>query len=256
MKHAVAIGVLLAGTVAGFSGSGGGDAAAQEAYRAGDVFRDCDVCPEMMVVPAGSFRMGSPLEEPGWEAAESPRHQVIISRPFAVAKYELTFTEFRACASDGGCNGYRADSRGGPGTMPVSLVNWRDAKLYTEWLSAKTGREYRLLTEAEWEYAARAGTEAEYVTGATTDPEHPNTFGLYGMHGNVIEWVEDLYHPTYEGAPADGRAWGSGEGERVTRGGSYASRTVIIRSALRGHANPGWRDFLVGFRVAMTLPAA
>ena len=254
MKGSVVLGLSLAGFIAGIVGLGR-ETAAQEAFRAGDVFRDCEDCPVMVVVPAGYFRMGSLLEEEGRGENENPRHLVTISRPFAVAKFEVSFGQFRACAADGGCNGYRPDSRGGPQDERAGSVSWRDAKAYVAWLSEETGAEYRLLSEAEWEYAARAGTEAEYVTGATTHPTRPNTFGLHDMHGSVLEWVEDLYHNTYEGAPADGRAWTAGEGERVIRGGSYKDRPMIVRSALRGHANPGFRDFFLGFRVAMTLPA-
>ena len=130
---------------------------------AGDVIQDCDECPEMVVVPAGSFRMGSPPSEEGRFDNEGPMRRVTISEPFAVGKYEVTFAEWDACVSAGGCKGRKPDDEGwGRGARPVINVSWGDAWSYALWLSRRTGKEYRLLSEAEWEYAARAGTSTRY----------------------------------------------------------------------------------------------
>ena len=223
-------------------------ALAAEAQEAGDVFRDCEVCPEMVVVPAGSLMMGSRESETAAQGDEMPQHRVTIAHPFAVGMYEVTFDEWDACVRGGGCDEYEADGEGsGGGRSPMVNVSWEDAWRYADWLSARTGEQYRLLSEAEWEYAARAGTVSPYpVTGppgrygaprtlcehahlseataryagcpdplnraagdhpAVAGSYRPNGFGLYDMAGNVWEWVDDCYNGSYPGAPADGRAW-------------------------------------------------
>ena len=126
-----------------------------------DTFKDCDVCPEMVVIPAGQFMMGSPSNEEGRYDREGPQHRVTIGQPFAVGKYEIMFQEWDACVADGGCNGYRPDDEGwGRGNRPVIHVSWDHAQTYLGWLSRKSGAEYRLLSEAEWEYAARGHDDA------------------------------------------------------------------------------------------------
>ena len=238
----------------------------------GDVFRDCDVCPEMVVVPSGDFMMGS---DDGW----SPVHRVTIERSFAVGVYEVTFAEWDACLSDGGCGGYSPDDHGwGRETRPVIYASWEDAQRYVEWLSSETGEEYRLLSEAEWEYVARAGTETVYSWGddvgvdlarctrctrrwdshlltAAVGSYAPNGFGLYDVHGNVLEWVEDCRHDSYVGAPTDGSAWtGSGDcGYRVVRGGGWADPPRVLTAAYRRSFRENDREFHYGFRVARTL---
>ena len=236
-------------------------------------FRDCTGCPELVVVPPGSFRMGSP----GSGGNEGPEHDVTIARPFAVGVYEVTFDEWEACVSDGGCGGYRPDDEGwGRGNRPVVNVSWDDAKGYVEWLSGKTGKGYRLLSESEWEYVARGGTVTRYWwgddigsgrancdgcgsrwDGKRTSPVGAfsgNGYGLYDVHGNVWEWVEDCWNDSYVGAPGDGRAWDSGQcGRRVLRGGSWGDRPRSFRSANRNWNATGDRSFVVGFRVARTL---
>jgi formylglycine-generating enzyme required for sulfatase activity len=233
--------------------------------RPGRVFRDCpDVCPEMVVLPDGEFTMGS-----NHYNSESPPHRVTIRPPFAMGKFEVTFAEWDACAAEGGCKHWPGDQRWGRGRRPVINVSWHDAKGYTAWLSRKTGKTYRLLSEAEWEYAARAGTSSRYAFGDAISKSQAqyaaretvevgslpaNKFGLHDLHGNVWEWVEDAWHPNYEGAPNDGSVWAGGDtSQRVLRGGSWYSSPVDLRSAGRVGYRPDNRDYGFGFRVARTL---
>ena len=239
-------------------GDGHSTVAAQErALKPKDTFQECTNCPEMMVVPAGSFTMGSPANEPGRYADEGPQHTVTIARQFAVGQFELTFDEWDACVADGGCNGYKPNDEGwGRGRRPVINVSWDDATAYVAWLAKKTGKPYRLLTEAEYEYATRAGTTTAYPWGddigknnancngcgsqwdgkqtAPVGSFAPNQFGLYDMVGNVWEWTEDCYHDSYNGAPADGSAWTGGDcSRRVVRGGSWDLSDPQFRLDLR-----------------------
>ena len=245
--------------------------------KKGVEIRDCDVCPEMVLVPSGEFTMGSPSSEKYRQDAEGPQRRVTIGSAFAVGKYEVTFAEWDACASSGGCGGYRpSDSGRGRGKRPVINVSWEDAQDYVDWLSRKTGKEYRLLSEAEWEYAARAGTRTRYSWGngigrnrancygcgsrwdddktAPVGSFGANGFGLHDMHGNVWEWVADCWNVGYAGAPSDGSAWESGNcGERVLRGGSWNFAPRSLRSASRFWNDIGFRNYNHGFRVARTL---
>ena len=240
----------------------------------GDVFRDCADCPEMVVVPSGSFMMGSPPSEEGRWDEEGPVHRVMIGARFAVGVYEVTFEEWDACVSAGGCGGYRPDDEGwGRGQRPVINVSWEDAQAYVAWLSGETGEAYRLLSEAEWEYVARAGTTTRYHwgddigrnlancdgCGSRWDDEltspvgsfGANAFGLYDVHGNVEEWVEDCWNDSYAGAPRDGSAWMSGYCSlHVLRGGSWYYLPRVLRAANRSWIDSGIRYDHVGFRVA------
>ncbi len=247
----------------------------------GASFHDCDVCPEMMKIPPGSFMMGSPASEPERSVDEGPQHQVTISRTFATGKYEVTFDEWDACVRDGGCSTAVGNSRWGRGKQPVTNVSWSDAKQYTAWLSRKTGKSYRLLSEAEWEYVARAGTTTPFHTGATISPTQanyfskvsyagsptatdqgktvpvgsyaPNDFGLHDVHGNLWEWTEDCWNADYSGAPSDGSARTTGIcAGRVLRGGSWFDVPRIVRSAKRSRSDAGNRSSYSGFRVART----
>ena len=226
----------------------------------------------MVVVPAGSFMMGSDES-----SSEKPRHRVTIARPFAVGKYEVTFAEWDACVEAGGCGGHRPGDEGwGRGRRPVINVNWKDAKAYVRWLNRKTGKQYRLLSEAEWEYAVRAGTTTRYSWGDDIGRERANCdgcgsrwdnektapvgsfaanpFGLHDVHGNVWEWVEDCWKASYVGAPSDGSAWTDGDcTKRVLRGGSWYNYPRNLRSAFRIRYWTGNRFFGNGFRVARTL---
>ena len=267
----------------------------------GSTFRDTLVGggkgPEMVVVPSGSFLMGSPSSEPGRHDDEGPQRTVTISKPFAVGRFEVTWAEWEACAADGDCDGTGPASKGGDngwgkGNRPVIEVDWNDAKAYVRWLSRKTGEDYRLLSEAEWEYVARAGTTTAYSWG--NDPNggcaysngadmtakregsfrrttsscsdgygkqtapvgsfSANAFGLYDLNGNVWEWTEDCWNSSYSGAPNNGSAWLSGDcDDRVRRGGSWSFSPGWLRSAVRSWSSTSGRDSEVGFRIARDL---
>jgi formylglycine-generating enzyme required for sulfatase activity len=244
-------------------------------------FKDCANCPEMVVIPAGEFTMGSPDAEP-FRAAET-QHRVTIAAPFAVGKFEITFDQWGACVKDGGCGGYRPDDQHwGRGKRPVIDISWESAKAYVTWLSRETGKPYRLLSEAEWEYAARAGTTTAYSTGKTIltaqanydgsgDGSGPsdvnrqktmpvgsfpaNGFGLYDMHGNVSQWVEDCWHDDYTAkTPTDGSAWVEGDcNGRVLRGGSWGDSDVELRSAARTGEFKDMSSYNDGLRIARSL---
>ena len=257
------------------------------AYQVGETFRDCATCPEMVVVPAGKFMMGSPEGERGRSnnvilGLEGPQRQVTIPKPFAVGKYEVTIGQYEEFVratkhKTGNCDVPEDQSWDNPGfdktnNHPVVCVSWDDASVYADWLSTKTGHEYRLLTEGEWEYAARARTTTAYHFGRMIRPNQAqyakdgtavvgsfpaNAFGLYDMHGNVDEWVEDCWHQDYTDAPTNGSAWLSGCPDvdlRVLRGGSWSNgRPESLRSARRGFSDIANRYFIYGFRVARDL---
>lgn len=238
---------------------------------AGASFRDCPDCPEMVVVPAGRFLMGSADDEAGHQPDESPRHEVRIGAPFAVGRFEVTFAEWDACVAGAGCDGYTPDDQHwGRGPRPVVDVSWEEAKSYVDWLSRKSGSQYRLLTEAEWEYSARAGTATPWSSGEGIDDSkanyaadktvpvgsyEPNGFGLYDMHGNVWEWVQDCYAESYRGAPGNGGAVSPpGCAWRIIRGGGWNTATPEnMRAAFRFKRVPGTGRDNVGFRVARSL---
>ena len=249
---------------------------AQATPQPRETFRDCAQCPEMVVVRAGSFTMGSPPSESGRYDSEGPQRNVSIPSAFAVGKFEVTFAEWDACVAEGGCAHKPDDSGWGRGRQPVIDVNWQDAQAYVAWLSKKTAKPYRLLTEAEWEYAARAETSTRFPWGdapgsslanfagsgsrwsakqtAPVGSFAANGFGLHDMIGNVWEWTQDCYNKNYEGAPVDGRAWETGEcGVRVVRGASWVNSAGNARVASRGRGGPASRSGGLGFRLARTL---
>lgn len=256
-------------------------------HRVGVFFRDCDDCPQMVVVPAGSFQMGDADESPSGYADERPGHAVTLARDFALGRYEVTFEEWDLCVADGGCRDYRPHDNGWGGRRrPVMAVSWDDAWTYAAWLSLKTGRQYRLPSEAEWEYAARAGTTTAFSFGAELSPAkanydarviwrdskagasagqtmpvdrydaHANAFGLSDMHGNVSEWTLDCYTEDYRKIQRNGETGGvrgSGCDFRTVRGGSWADGPWSLRSAWRHPLEPSERHDFVGFRVARRL---
>ena len=259
----------------------------QRQWQVGQIFRDelrsGGQGPEMVVVPGGSFMMGC-VSGQNCDDDEHPVHRVTIEQPFAVGKYEVTFAEWDACVAGGGCNGYRPDDKGwGRGKQPVIYVGWGNAQAYVAWLSSQTDKQYRLLSEAEWEYVARAETTTSYNWGnsighnqvpcngcgsqwdlglfsdgqaAPVGSFAANGWGLHDVHGNVKEWVQDCWNQSYAGAPHDGRAWESGDcSYRVLRGGSWRVRSSYLRSAVRYRDVSGhWADESYGFRVAQSLP--
>jgi formylglycine-generating enzyme required for sulfatase activity len=291
---AVAVLMLLA-DVADTQGQAESPPSPARALKPHDVFKDCVNCPEMVVVPAGEFMMGSPEDEQERLSYEGPRHPVKISSPFAVGRYAVTFDEWDACAATGRCEApslSRAYDEGwGRGRRPVINVSWNDAKAYVSWLSTKTGLNYRLLSEAEREYVTRAGTTTPFWWGRSISPDQaqynslsaygggktrarianktlpvdsfaPNPWGLYQVHGNILEWVEDCWHENYVGAPSDGTAWVTGDCRfRVLRGGDWWLLAWHLRSAARFYSEPDCcaiaeRDSdkaADGFRVARAL---
>jgi formylglycine-generating enzyme required for sulfatase activity len=264
-----------------------------------DSFKECAQCPEMVVVPAGNFTMGSPDSETGHGKDEGPQHTVTIGKPFAVGKFHVTVDQFAAFVATTGYDAgsecrdvynYQAEGRswrnpGFPqaGSHPAVCLNWNDAKAYVDWLARTTGKPYRFLTEAEWEYAARARTQPgaypRYSFGddekdlcrygndanvascddgyAYTSPVGSfaaNGFGLYDMQGNALQWTADCYHDSYNGAPSDGSAWTAGGcSSRVARGGSWYLGPAYLRAAGRDGTAPDVRYNGYGFRVARTL---
>lgn len=248
----------------------------------GSSFKECMYgCPTMVVVPAGRFKMGSPDAETDRAGNESPQHDVHIANAFAVSKFEVTFEEWDSCVDAAGCTKRASSSQfvRDP-RLPVINVTWDDAKQYVAWLSRMTGKDYRLLTEAEWEYAARAGANTPYAwgneisadnancraCGSRWDNRQPapvgsftaNAFGLHDMHGNVFEWVEDLWHDGYAGAPSDGTAWLSDVKDshlraRVRRGGAFDTGSGAVRAAYRSRGTQDNGDRDIGFRLARTL---
>jgi formylglycine-generating enzyme required for sulfatase activity len=283
---------LEAGAVSFLVRDGVADREEQRVPGAQKTFQDCwerrgkrFLGPEMVVVPTGRFMMGALRgDEAGRSSDEGPVHEVHILRPFAVSKYPITFEEWDSAVTAGGCNGHKPDDEGwGRGRRPVINVNWEDAKAYVAWLSQKTGKDYRLLSEAEWEYVARAGTTTPFWLGESISTDkanydgslasgegrkdiyrqktvpvyefEPNPWGLQQVHGNVWEWVEDPWRKNYEGAPSDGSVWQGGDTSfRVCRGGSWnLSLPQNLRSACRYRFHPHFRNWALGFRVARTL---
>ncbi len=272
-----------------------------DSYQAGSPSRDADPparvrssdaaiwddpeVPEMVVIRAGSFIMGSPPDEFGRRAGEGPQHRVEIPRAFALSRDLVTFNEWDACAAEGGCRQYHPpDQHWGRGEHPVINVSWNDAQNYVAWLSARTGKSYRLPSEAEWEYAARADTTTPYYQGyrLTTDQANydgvdypragspgiyrqstttvgtfaPNAFGLTDMEGNVWEWTQDCWNTDYRAPhlPTDGAPWLSGDCDRrVVRAGAFNSTPAFARSAFRFWEVGQLRSAFVGFRVARNL---
>jgi formylglycine-generating enzyme required for sulfatase activity len=249
--------------------------AARNSKRPGTVFRDCPDCPEMVWLPRGEFFMGETLNV----SATGPAHQVTINYPLAVGRFEVTFAEWDACLAARGCRRRPDDQGWGRGRRPVINVSWQDAQEYVAWLSGHSGKHYRLLSEAEWEYAARGGTQTRYWWGNDVGVNHAdcyncgsrwdgrqtapagsfeaNPFGLYDMLGNASEWVQDCYHGSYRDAPTDGSAWVQYcavdlRDKRVVRGGAWQYPAQLTRPAFRTAFSNGYYDFRIGFRVALT----
>lgn len=255
----------------------------QLVMRPGKRFKDCERCPEMIVIPAGTFEQGSPPDSPAGLAMERPQRTVTIPEPFAAGVREVTFGEWDACFEAGGCSRQLEDNGWGRGERPAIMVSWNDAQEYLKWLSEETGEVYRLPSESEWEYFARAGEAGDWLGGSPaaicefaniageesgfdwrhpscSDPFavgtapagsfRPNAFGLYDVIGNVAEWTADCMNLSYLDAPVDGRAWGRGMcGSHMTRGGSWLTGSKDIRLPSRFNLRSGDRNDFTGFRV-------
>lgn len=248
----------------------------------GETFQDCTVCPEMVAIPAGTFLMGSPEDEIMRIANEGPQREVSVPR-FAMSRTEITHGQWFPCVNDGVCNSLPVPEQGDLRTMPVSHVTWDDALSYLRWLRERTGSNYRLPTEAQWEYAARAGTSTRYYTGECITDEQanfdarltsgncpegifyggvlpvasypPNPFGLYDMLGNLIEPTRDCWNSEYTGGPTDGSAWLTGDcGRAPMRGGSWRSTDRELRAAARIRPSGLRREASLGLRVVVDLP--
>jgi formylglycine-generating enzyme required for sulfatase activity len=235
---------------------------------AGYKFKDCDFCPPLVVVPNGEFNMGSNAHP-----HEKPAHKVRISRPFAIGQYEVTYAEWDRCVEAGACS-YRPEHQGSPDEA-IGNLSWDDAAAYLKWLSDKTGQVYRLPSEAEWEYAARAGSGKRFWWGdealsgkancsdcgsgtngqpAAVGSYKPNAFGLYDTAGNIAEWVQDCWNESYLGAPADGSAWMKGNCSlHGLRGGSFGNKATYVRSSSRFRYDSDVRYEANGFRVLREL---
>ncbi len=270
------------------------NAHAVEPPKPGSVFKDCKNCPEMVVLPAGSFVMGTPEDEVGREPDEGPQHSVTFKNAFAMSRFHVTAAELDAYIRETGtvikdgddrpgrlCQASKPRYEQGP-RQPAVCVDYADVQAYTQWLSKKTGKHYRMVSEAEREYAARAGStgsfpfpfdeEGQYqITkhANTYGPKDgfsftapvgsypPNAFGMYDMHGNTYEWVADCWHPDYVGAPADGRAWME-ESEGVCldaqiRGNDWGEAPVFSRSGNRNSRKREVRGDWLSFRVVREL---
>jgi formylglycine-generating enzyme required for sulfatase activity len=232
-----------------------------------ECFRDFTAAPEMVIVPAGTFLMGSRDGE--GDDDERRQHKVTIAHPFAVGRFAVTFDEWDAAYAIGEVEHNPGDNGWGRGRRPVVNVSWEDATAYAGWLSQETRKSYRLLSEAEWEYCCRAGTITAYSFGDTIDKKQArfsaskttetgsspaNRWGLHDMHGNVWEWCEDNWHRDHEGAPENGSVWKGGDpSRRVLRGGCWEDSPRNLRSANRDWLRPDIRGSVIGFRVARTL---
>lgn len=242
-------------------------------HKIGETFKDCAECPELVLVPAGQFSMGD-LNGRG-RANEQPVHNVKIITDFAVGKFEVTYENWRACIRDDGCEFLPSDYGWGRGRVSIVGISWNDTRSYLDWITRKTGKKYRLLSESEWEYVARAGSNSEFHWGdeigydnancencgkrwwdrvAPVGSFSPNHWGLFDVHGNAAEWVEDCWNDSYDGAPLDGSAWLSGNcNMRVLRGGAWRTSVKSVRLSSRNPAKSEERSSTYGFRVARDL---
>lgn len=240
--------------------------------KPGSLFQDCPDCPEMVLLPPGNFSMGAHDADLERTKEELPAHPIAINYPLAVSRYEVTSAQWRVCVTEGGC---RKDVKPSVGPEhPVINVSWQDTQEYLAFLKKKTGAEYRLLNEAEWEYAARGGRNTRYPWGEEMRPNQAgctdcqtqrkenttypvgqfphNGFNLFDMVGNVREWVNDCWHDDYDYAPKEGHAWteSCSESRRITRGGAWNMSAKDLRVTARGRATWDFTADNLGFRVA------
>ena len=284
----VLVGTVLAGTAcdadqgskpaaAAKTKAASGAEAPPPAYKPGQVFRDCPECPELVVLPPGIFIMGLNATS----KKSKPPHRVNITKPIAMGRFEVKFSEWQACVDAEACNNQPDDHKWGRKGRPVINVTYFDAKRYLAWLSKKTGNRYRLPSEAEWEYANRGGTTTTWWWGSKVGKNHanckdcespwsdggdavhgtapvgsfpPNPFGLHDTAANVFEWVEDCWNKSHKNAPRDGSARTEGNCHyRVIRGGSFYYFSKVARSAYRAKNPPNVKSYWLGFRVLREL---
>ncbi|SDI16525.1 Formylglycine-generating enzyme, required for sulfatase activity, contains SUMF1/FGE domain [Pseudomonas flavescens] len=266
--------------------------AAEQTTTPASVFKDCQDCPEMVMLPAGSFVMGTPDDELGRQPDEGPQHSVTFAKPFAISRYPVTAGELDAYLKASGvtlksgderpgrwCEAGKPSYEQGP-RQPAVCIDYDEVRAYTQWLSKKTGKSYRMLSEAEREYGARAGStgpfpfpfdaEGEYQISKHANTYGPkdghaysspvgsypaNAFGVYDMHGNVYEWVADCWHEHYNGAPQDGSAWIDDDQCQLVqiRGNDWGEPPIFSRSGNRNNAYRSTRGDWLGFRVAREL---
>ncbi|NQW00952.1 MAG: SUMF1/EgtB/PvdO family nonheme iron enzyme [Rhodospirillales bacterium] len=249
------------------------DGTATAPLKPGTVFQDCPNCPELVVVPAGLFIMGSN----GSRKTENPAHRVNITRPFAIGRFEVTFREWYACLKAKACSHAPDDHKWGRRGRPVINVTWDQAETYTSWLTEVTGHRYRLPSEAEWEYAHRAGTTTAFWWGEKAGENNanckdcktqwsakssapvgsfkPNPFGLHDTTGNVFEWVADCWNPNHQGAPSTTEPRKDGDCKnRVIRGGSFYYFNKVAQASYRAKNPPGVKSYWLGFRVVREIP--
>ena len=254
---------------------------AEQEPKTESTFKDCPACPEMVVVPAGSYIMGFGAKR----RRDGPAHRVNIKRPFAAGRYEVTFREWFACVADKGCIHRPDDHKWGQIRRPVINVTWHQTQNYVKWLSRKTGHRYRLPSEAEWEYLHRGGTTSTFWWGdeigtkmancrdcesrqCCTAKDHsccshgsqpigtfpPNPFGLFDTAGNVFEWIQDCWNPDHQGAPKDAATRTTGDcNNRVIRGGSFYYLSRVANSSYRVKNPSGVKSYWLGFRVLREL---
>jgi formylglycine-generating enzyme required for sulfatase activity len=257
----------------------------------GKVFKDCKDCPEMVVLPAGTFTMGTPEDEVGREPDEGPMHPVTFAKPFAMSRFQVTAGEWDSYVRQSGVKIANGDERPGRECVaskprypqgprqPAVCMDFEDVQNYVAWLSKKTGHHYQMVSEAQREYAARAGSTGPfpfpfdegkgysiaqhantygpadgYSYSSPVGSYPPNTFGMYDMHGNVYEWTADCYNDDYVGAPSDGSAWLTGKCQfRRIRGNDWGEAPVFSRSGNRNALVPDNRGDWIGFRVVRDL---
>jgi len=277
----LAFAVLMIGLVGDGLAAAKKKPAAPEWPQPGFVFKDCETCPELVIVPKGLFIMGL-----GGKGRHGPPHRVNIKKSFAIGRYEVTFPQWLACVAEEGCRHKPHDHNWGRVGRPVINITWDQANNYLRWLSRKTGKTYRLPSEAEWEYVNRAGSTTAYWWGKTagegmancrdcesraccTAKDHsccshgtkpvgtfkPNRFGLFDTSGNVFEWTADCWNRNHKGAPKDGSVRTEGDCKnRVIRGGSFYYFSKVARSFYRSKNPPGVKSYWLGFRVVRELP--
>lgn len=272
LAAAIATALMLLQPTSSEAQTPGASLLAKAAEKTGKPFKECAECPEMVVIPPGNYTMG---RDDG-KSVETPAVPVAVLKSFAMSRYEITWDEWLACVEAGTCTQVPDDHEWGRGQQPIMNITWQDANDYAGFLTEKTGQAYRLPTEAEWEYAARAGTETHFFWGDTAGTYNancrkcgtpwdgkgnapvgtfkPNPFGLHDMNGNVWEWMQDCWNPTHDGAPTIARARTDGDCERrVIRSGSWYYIPRLMAATYRDRHPANLFSYNIGIRVVRDL---